>query len=369
MKVAIEARALANQGGGVNRYVKNLLTKLTQKSDQLSCYPIVDSPVPIETNIHKAVVVKRYGAIGLNYWLNRQVEKKLQEIHPDVVHYTKADVPSHKVRPTVVTIYDVIPLLMPSSQKLSRRWYWPGALQRAADKSDHILTISEASKRDICERLRVEPDKISVTTLCVDDRFRDLPEKSTEEANILFVGTLEPRKNIGALLKAFARIHQQIPHRLIIAGKAYKGAGEWLTLAQKLKIDDKVSWRGFVSEGELRGLYSQADLFVWPSVYEGWGFPPQEAMAHGVPVIVSNGGALPEVVGDGGEIVNFYKDRLSDRLLDVLFVDDLSSRILAVLQDKKRQAEMAEKGRKRAILNSWDGVVEKTIDVYKKVAG
>jgi glycosyltransferase involved in cell wall biosynthesis len=86
-------------------------------------------------------------------------------------------------------------------------------------------------------------------------------------------------------------------------------------------------------------------------------------------VIVSNGGALPEVVGDSGEIVNFYKDRLSDRLLDVSFVDDLSNRILAVLQDKKRQAEMAEKGRKRAILNSWDEVAEKTIDVYKKVAG
>ena len=368
MKVAIEARALANQGGGVNRYVKNLLRKLMQKSD-LSCYPIVDFPVPIETDIHKAVVVKRYGAIGLNYWLNRQVEKKLQEIHPDVVHYTKADVPSHKVRPTVVTIYDVIPLLMPSSQKLSRRWYWPQALQRAADKNDHILTISEASKRDICERLRVEPDKISVTTLCVDDRFRDLPEKSTGEANILFVGTLEPRKNIGALLKAFARIHQQIPHRLIIAGKAYKGSAVWLTLARKLKIEDRVSWRGFVFEKELRGLYSQADLFVWPSVYEGWGFPPQEAMAYGVPVIVSNGGALPEVVGDSGEIVNFYKDRLSDRLLDESFIDDLSSRMLSVLQDENSLAAMAEKGKKRAMINSWDEVVDKTIDVYKKVAG
>lgn len=369
MKVAIEARALTSQRAGVNRYVRNLLTKLLLRDEQISCYPIFDAPVELDIELSKAAVVKRYGAIGLNWWLNSQVEKRLQDIQPDVVHYTKADVPRHKRWPTVVTIYDVIPLLMPSSQKLSRRWYWPRALSRAAHESDHILTISEASKRDICEKLQVVPDKISVTRLGVDDHFRDLPARSNGKANILFVGTIEPRKNIGALLKAFAKIHQQIPHSLIIAGKAYKGSAEWMDLARKLKIEDRVNWRGFVSEEELRGLYSQADLFVWPSVYEGWGFPPQEAMACGVPVIVSNGGALPEVVGDSGEIVNFYKDSLKDRLHDESFIDDLSSRMLAVLQDKNKQAAMIEKGRKRAMLTSWDEVTDKTVEVYKKVAG
>lgn len=376
MKVAIEARALTSQGGGVNRYVRNLLTNLLLRDEQLSCYPIFDAPVELDIALSKAVVVKRYGAIGLHFWLNRQVEKKLKAMQPNVVHYTKADVPSHKVRPTVVTIYDVIPLLMPSSQKLSRRWYWPSALTRAARESDHILTISEASKRDICEKLQIAPEKVTVTRLSVDDRFRDIAAIShpptgggaASEPNILFVGTIEPRKNIGALLQAFAKIHQQLPHNLIIAGKAYKGSARWMGLARKLNIEDRVNWRGFVSEEELRELYSQADLFVWPSVYEGWGFPPQEAMACGVPVIVSNGGALPEVVGDSGEIVNFYKDRLNDRLQDETFIDDLSSRILAVLQDQNKQAVMIERGRKRAMLNSWDEVTDKTVEVYKRVA-
>jgi len=368
MKVAIEARALSNQGGGVNRYVRNLLTSLLKKGEELSCYPIIDRYSRVGLSASHPIIVKRYGDIGLSWWLNYQVEKRLRGMDIDVMHYTKADVPRKKRRPTVVTIYDVIPLLLPKGQKLSRRWYWPQALRRAAENSDHIITISEASKKDISERLQVNPDKITVTKLSVEDGLiTNLNQPAAENPYILFVGTIEPRKNVGGLLRAFAKIHNQIPQRLIIVGKPYKGGREWLRLANQLGIADKVEWKGYVKDVTLRQIYEQAQLFVWPSVYEGWGFPAQEAMACGVPVIVSNGGALPEVVGDAGEIVNFGTENVADRIKDQEFIDQLGERMLSVLGNPTRQAQMRERGRKRARLYNWDMVATQTVDVYKKV--
>ena len=371
MKVAIEARALTNQGGGVNRYVKNLLTNLPGTSDQLTCYTVVDAPIRLGRPLRQTVMVKRYGDIGLGYWLNYQLEKKLQSLNIDVVHYTKADVPRRKRRPTVVTIYDVIPLLLPQGQKWTRRWYWPMALKRAALNSDHIMTISEASKKDICEKLKVEPAKVTVTRLSVEDKLLDYDGMKTPSVRpyILFVGTIEPRKNIGGLLKSFAKISAQIPHRLVVAGKPYHGGQEYLALSRSLGLEDRVEWRGFVSEEELKQLYGQADLFVWPSVYEGWGFPPQEAMAYGVPVVVSNGGSLPEVVGEAGEIVNFSTDNIYKRLNDEAFVENFGQRMLMVLQDKSKQAVMQERGKKQATTNSWEMVANKTMEIYKMVNG
>lgn len=370
MKVALEVRALSSQGGGVNRYVKNLMSNLQSRTGEVECWPIYDKTLMNGQAAMNATAVKRHGALGLDWWLNHQVRKKLNEIDAEVVHFTKADVPREKDRPTVVTIYDVIPLLLPSGQKISRRWYWPRALQRAAEKSDRIITISEASKKDISDRLQVDPNKITVTRLGVEGKF-EAGKTGTAggQPYILYVGTIEPRKNIGGLIRAFAKVCDQIPHQLVIAGKAYKGSREWLTLAKKLKVGDRINWRGFVSEEELRRLYSGAALFVWPSVYEGWGWPPQEAMAQGVPVIVSNGGALPEVVGSAGEIVKFHTEDVAERLQDDAFVAGLAKRMITVLQDERKMEKMISCGKEQAKLYSWQQVTDQTIGVYKQVAG
>lgn len=354
MKVAIEARALhSTTSAGVKTYVSELIQNLREIGGVE--YDVIDETVP---------------AWKLPWWLNVTLPFKIWNINPDVVHYTKSSVPFDFAQgePTVVTIYDVIPILFPESQAWSRRWLWPMILRRAALRSDHIMTISEASKRDIVKQFNVSPEKIAVTPLAVDlQRFQPRAGKTPEALNpyILFVGTRDMRKNIPLLIRAFARIAEDIPHQLVIAGRSALGRDDDKRQAQGL--GSRVRWLDFVPEQELPALYAGADLFVWPSVYEGWGLPPMEAMASGVPVIVSDGGALPEVVGDTGEVVQFTTASLHERLHDEAFEAALAERMRAVLSDTDKQVRMREAGLARVQQFSWRRVAEQTLEVYRKV--
>lgn len=355
MKVAIEARALASAGGGVKTYVQNLIAQLKRQPNlELN---VIDGPKEL---------------LKIIPWLERELPQKISALKAVVVHYTKAAVPHQRTGPTVVTIYDIIPILFPASQHLAARLYWPQALRHAAAVSDHIITISETSKKDIVEKFQIDPQKITVTPLAPHPlAVGGGPLLSKEEVKnelspyILFVGTIEPRKNVPTLIYAFAQIAASVPHRLIIAGRAYKGLGEVNAAITKTKMDQRVQLLDFVSPEHLTALYQKADLFVWPSIYEGWGFPPQEAMATGTPVIVSNGGALPEVVGEAGIVVPFQTNNLNARLYDTGFETALAQQILTVLIDKEKQAKMRDLGLQRVKEFTWERVANQTIQVYK----
>jgi len=360
MKVAIEARALVSKGSGVRTYVQELINNLPAGHQ----YEIIDTErVPLP---HELLIAP---------WLNFAVGHVLDHIKPDVAHFTKAAVPWRKKYSTVVTIYDLIPILLPESQKTMARWYWPGTLRRAARTSDHILTISEASKKDIIDNFEVDPGKITVTPLAVDlGHFTSPPALSLEKERglrpyVLFVGTREPRKNVPLLVRAFARIVDQIPHDLLIAGRVYKGSEDVEREIMKAGLEDRVKLPGFVDYKELPGLYAGADLLVWPCVYEGWGLPPMEAMATGTPVIVSDGGSLPEVVGEAGEVVKFATNDLSKRKQDVDFEERLADKMVEVLQDKAKLERMRAAGLVQVRKFSWAEVAKKTVEVYERVAG
>jgi len=367
MKVGIEARVLSSAGGGVKRYVKNLLKAIDEREDGNSYEVILDSSkVKKEDLKMDGQVVQRMGDIGLGWWLNRQVPKHVSKRGMDVVHFTKADVPRRIKTGVVVSIYDVIPLLFPQSQKPLAKVYWSTALRRAAQCSDQIITISETSKRDIVEKLEVKESRVTVTPMVVDkDKFH--PGSGEKNKYLLYVGTVEPRKNVASLIRAFAKVKDQIPHKLVIVGRNYKGRKRLERLVSELEISDRVDWLDFVDEVELLRLYQEAELFIWPSIYEGWGFPPQEAMACGTPVIVSNGGSLPEVVGGAGEIVEFMEDNLNKRSDDQQFVDALSMKIIEIVNDPAKKKEMIARGLSQSGKNSWQSVVEVTVDVYEKV--
>ena len=247
MKVAIEARALnSNTTAGVKTYARELIRNL--KDIGGAEYEIIQDNVP---------------GWKLPWWMSVTLPRTLKKLDADIVHFTKAAVPARQTLPTVVTIHDIIPILFPSSQEWSRRLLWPRTLRQAALKSSHIITISEASKRDIVEQFSVAPEKVTVTPLAVDlARFNHpvllsqnnpllrkegkasssnfLPftkGEHTREARegvgglanpyILFVGTRDMRKNVPLLIRAFARISEEIPHQLVIAGRrALKRAEE-----------------------------------------------------------------------------------------------------------------------------------------------
>src|SRR3989344_2961278 len=288
MHIAVEARALSNTGSGTRTYTYELLRALPRLGTDDRYTLLLDQPRArgVFPNT-AALVIPRSFEFLLPWWLQQQVPNGIKNISPDAVHFTKADAPRLTV-PTVVTIFDVIPLLFPESQTLARRLYWPGALRRAATRGTHILTISEATKRDVIERYDRKPEEIMVTKPAVDLAHFQPAGLSGRERTILFVGTRDRRKNIGALLRAFARIAGEIPHRVTIAGKAALKRDGAEAEARRLSIADRVTFLEFVPYDNLPALYRSAELFVWPSAYEGWGFPPQEAMACGTPVIVSD---------------------------------------------------------------------------------
>lgn len=353
MRIALETRALAARGGGVRRYVERLVHELKGHRE------------------HSIMQLRLSSDAFVLPWLQWHVPRVLKRLRPEVVHFTKADVPRKKIVPTVVTMYDVIPLLFPEGQKTLQRWYWPGALQRAAQFSDAILTISEASKRDIVEKLQLAPDKVTVTRLGATHLIPGpSPHLRRREPQpyILFVGTLEPRKNVPLLIRAFARIANDVPHRLVIAGKRDNDYAATVAALRASGISGRIELKDFVSPEELGALYAGADLFVWPSVYEGWGFPPQEALAHAVPTIVSNGGSLAEVVGEAGVVIPFSVSNLRERTQDVAFEAALAEAMRGVLTDSGRQGTLQGAGPRQASRFTWQEVAQQTVEVYKKVA-
>lgn len=382
MRVLIEARALSAKGGGVKTYVRELINHLLPILSGVEATVVLDHPkARVEIAAGHEEVLPLWHEALLPWWLSKGIGGRIKVLESDVVHYTKAAVPRNPGKPSVVTIYDVIPILYPSSQTWLRRLYWPAALRQAAHRSDHILTISEASRRDIVKYLDVPAEKITVTPLAADTK-RYRPDISADEKMrvkaklrlkgpyILFVATRDERKNVGSLLRAFATIAAHIPHDLVIAGKpALKNDNsEQVATHFNRTIREKIHFLDFVDYNDLPALYAGADLFVWPSVYEGWGFPPQEAMAAGVPVIVSDGGPLPEVVGQAGEIVKFTTEDLAERTRDQRFITALSERMGEVLHDAPKRAQMRAAGLVQAQKFSWDDVARTTLEVYKKVA-
>ncbi len=379
MKIAIEARALSAQGGGVRNYTYELIRHLL-KLEGVELSVIYDDAKNVGTFSGQIdeVMVPRYSDFLLGWWLSKKIPRKLKEINFDLVHFTKAAVPSKKSLPTVVTIYDVTPLLFPKSQSITRRYYWPRALKNAAVNSDQVITISDASKRGIVKYLGIPSEKITVTKLPADT-VRFSPEDDVGEMDkvigkymikkpyVLFVGALRLHKNVPLLIRAFSRVAGEIKHDLVIAGKKDK---DYKAVMRQIKIEGlekRIKIIDFVEGKDLRSIYSAADLFVWPSAYEGWGFPPQEAMACGTPVIVSDGGALPEVVGASGEIVEFTEEDVSLRIRDEEFEIKLAEAVKRVLEDESLKREMRRKGLERVQMRSWEDVAKETKAVYELV--
>ncbi len=361
MNIAIEARALSAKSGGVKTYTHELIKSLIALYPEEQYELLYGSEKPRGSfKRARETVIPLRSEILLPFWM-KKINAYISAEKPNIVHYTKAAVPYKKFVPTVVTIYDIIPILFPETQSPLRRLYWPYVLKRAAKNADHIMTISEKSKQDIMEQFGTPEDKITVTPLAVDlNHFTPLRSSSFagQVPYILFVGTWDVRKNISSLIRAFAQIADKIPHKLVIAGRPAKKQDTSKQTVIDLKLQDRVEFREDVSYADLPALYSNADIFVWPSLYEGWGFPPQEAMACGTPVIVSNGGPLPEVVGDAGVIVALNNN----------FDEHLAHEMLSLIQDEQRKADFSRRGLERVKQFLWEDVAKKTYKVYKKVA-
>jgi glycosyltransferase involved in cell wall biosynthesis len=226
-----------------------------------------------------------------------------------------------------------------------------------------IVTPSESVRREVCQHLRVAPEKVVAVPEAARRIFRQMSPAQTaivrerfgvEDEFLLYVGTIEPRKNLLTLVRAFAEILRTTPLRpqLVIAGKKGWLSDDLYTYIKASDIADRILFTGYVTDDELCALYSSCRAFVYPSLYEGFGLPPLEAMACGAPVIASDIGSIREVAGEAA------------RLVDPTDVDALARSIVRLLEDEGERRHLSSAGLKHAAGFSWERTARALREVY-----
>jgi glycosyltransferase involved in cell wall biosynthesis len=265
----------------------------------------------------------------------------------------------------VVTIYDLSFFLFPQRLPSWRRAYLRWGTAASARRATRVIAISSSSKNDIVRLLGVSEGRVDVVSCGVDEDFRPIEGEEQLEAlrkkwqlppeMLLFVGTLEPRKNLTTLLHSYALLRRRFdPPPLVVGGPKGWRHEEVFSLAEELDLDELVHFPGYIPRDELPLWYNAASLFVYPSLYEGFGLPPLEAMACGTPVVASNTSALPEVVGDAGLLV------------EPTDVEEMADAMYRVLADVELKNTLREKGLERAKAYSWQRTALETAKTYDR---
>jgi glycosyltransferase involved in cell wall biosynthesis len=370
MHVGINALAVAERPHGVGTYIKQLVAALAA-IDSGEDYTVFASQSG-RPHLEAVAPKMRYEMAPANrplrlLWEQVQLPRLVKARKVDVFHGATFTLPLWKTSRQVVSIHDMTFHLTPERHIAAKRYYFQQMIPRACHQADAVIAISESTKRDLVALLGVGEKKIFVVHHGVPGGYRRVTDENRlEEVRrklglrrpfILHVGMLEPRKNLKTLVEAYrsaADIHGQ--YDLVLAG-GY-GWGYEPLLAQ-IKGSGLTSIRvtGYVPEEDLPPLYSQAAVFVYPSVYEGFGLPVLEAMAFEVPVITSNVSSMPEVAGDAAA------------LLAPEDVNGLVDAMRKVLGSRDLQTRMAAAGLARARTFTWEAAARKTLDVYRAACG
>ena len=368
MRIAIDARKLHDFGIGT--YVRNLvhwLARLDKKNEfVLLCQP--DDCEQIErlgTNF-RPIPVRSH-----NYSVAEQltVPLALARSKADLFHAPHYVLPALTPCRSIVTIHDCIHLMFPQ--------YLPGRLAHlyakvafwvAANRSARILTVSEASKRDILRFFPISSDKVDVIYNAIDERFSHTPLQTDidrvreryqiNDRFLLYSGNVKPHKNIERLIDAFNRLRREGFNdiKLLITGSEVSRHATLRRAVHRYNLHHQVRFLGFLNADTLAILYRLADAFVFPSLYEGFGLPPLEAMASGTPVLTSNLSSLPEVVGDAALLIDPYDPA------------SIAEGLGRILSDHKLRTVLVERGRKRAATFSWEASVNRILATYHQVA-
>jgi glycosyltransferase involved in cell wall biosynthesis len=265
----------------------------------------------------------------------------------------------------VATIHDVVPYVYPATSTLLDWLIYRLWLPLAVRRLDAIITDSEHSRRDIVRHLPVRPDRVHVVPLAANPSYRPLPADAVDSIltrlglrrpYLLFVGSLEARKNLPRLLEAYATLRPWSERwsLVVVGARKWKSSSIFQTVA-RLQLEDRVHFTGFVADADLPALYNGADLFVLPSLYEGYGLPVLEAMACGTPVVTSSCSSLPEVAGGAAVLV------------DPGSVESIAAGIRQVLGDPARADLLRRLGLAQAARFSWERTARETLAVYERV--
>lgn len=354
-KVLIDARMI--NSSGIGEYIKNnilggIYTGAIGVPAELSKYPDLDV---ISFNS------KIYG-LKEQFCFPFSIRKKY-----DLVHFPHYNVPFFFKGDYIVTVHDLIHLVYPELLPKLGRIYVKLIMGHAVRNAKKVITVSECSKKDILRFFSIPANKIEVIYNGVDTSVfhkidssalistRNKFSLSCENKYLLFVGNLKPHKNLNRLVQAFSLISKEDSSvKLILAGKSFNDLKLIETIAS-LGLSDKVIITGLISQKEIVDLYNIADLVVFPSLYEGFGLPPLEAMACETPVVCSNSSSIPEVAGDA--TIYFNPEN----------IEEIVDSIKKVLYDEACAKQLIEKGRKRVKIFKWTNATDKLKKVIKNI--
>ncbi len=365
MRIGIDAYPLSVRAGGIRRYTENLLQGLSRidgENEYLLC------------RTRQGMKRRDFGpsfdwdeqTLPMKHWVE-QLWLLGESRGVDLFHGTNYFAPHFDRHPTVLTVHDLTVHLFPESHPLKRRLrhrLLPSLCRRSA----RIIADSMTTKADIVRHYRIAEDKIDVVYLAAGDEFHPIRDETEldlvrkryalPKSFVLFVGTLEPRKNLPTLLKAMGQLARSgFKRPLVVAGSGdprYVAALQQLARSQGLELEEDVVFTGYVDDLDLPALYTLSDLFVYPSLYEGFGLPPLEAMACGAPVLLSHNSSLCEIYEDCSALVN-----LADP-------EALPAAIQRILEDSHERSQLMDRGIEQAHARSWDAVAAETLDVYAR---
>jgi glycosyltransferase involved in cell wall biosynthesis len=370
MRIAINALAMKRQLHGVGSYVKNLVSALS-RIDQENEYLVFASK---ENVCHLSGLGKNFhielaptNRILRLPWEQSILPIRLKKHGVDVYHGPTSVAPFVKTCPQVVSIHDMTFHLVPGRHSLHKLVYFRTMIPAMIRQSDMLIAISECTKRDLLRFVTTDEGKIKVVHHGVETRFQPVREKSQLDRVrekyglgrkfILYVGLIEPRKNLENLVDAYAASNLCGELDLVLAGNLGWDYARLMEKIQAPRLGGRIHLPGYIADSDLPALYSLAEIFVYPSVYEGFGLPVLEAMACGAPVVTSAVSSLPEVVGDAAILVSPQNS------------DDLAEALRAVWGNESLRRSLSERARLRSQLFTWEQTAANTLDVYRKTAG
>jgi glycosyltransferase involved in cell wall biosynthesis len=373
MSVYVDVSAAVHAKAGIGRYAGSLARALVaQAPDRFALFYNrtggTRPPEGLET-VPARTIRAGYKPWRMAVWMGQLARVGFNRLVPDaeLFHATEHLLPPLRGVPTVLTVHDMIFKLFPEHQKLLNYWYLNMTMPLYCRRAGAILTVSEASKRDIVRHYTLAPERVTVIHEAASPEFAPAEPSVVDEARrryglpegfLLHVGTIEPRKNLTRLIEALQQLREaglRIP--LVLTSSKGWLYDEFFRRLEALDVQDAVHFTGYVPTADLPLLYNAATVVVTPSVYEGFGLPVLEAMACGIPVVSSSSSSLPEIGGDAAVYFDPYD------------VEAMASAIRAVWTDAELRADLQERGLVQAARFSWDRAARETLGVYQRLAG